>query len=71
MTDTAIDQSALYTLADAARVLRCHPGTVKAWVDAGKLAGTRLSDGSRVVMGAALAAEAKRRQAQHQSLSPA
>lgn len=67
MTDQSIDPSQLYTLTHAARALGCSAGTVKAWVDAGKLAGTRLSDGSRVVIGSSLLAETRRRQAMQQA----
>lgn len=61
----------LFTPRDAAKVLNCSASTIRNLFDAGRLSGVRLSDGQRAIHGSSLIEETKRRQASHQSLSPA
>ena len=53
----------IYTLKDSAAIAGCSPATVRNDIDNGRCDGVRLSDGSRVVPGVALAQYARVRRA--------
>lgn len=49
-----IDPDQLYSVADAAKALRCSTSSIRKWYDQKLLEGVRLSDGQRAILGKSL-----------------